>query len=777
MPQADPVADRLRRAPVAPSLRADAWDAFHAATDADDLTRRISALKIPDDVKADLWDLKVGNTLQTPATPRQPGLATIGEQVESKQHPHARVGDSVANFARGAWNVLNPVAAVKGLVQASNHPVDAIGAIGEAQGRVGQGAADALKQGDYVTAARKGINYLLPVVGPQLDAAADKMMAGDYMEGAGEAVALGGTIGSMARPRPVPAVSAKRPIMAGPANATEAAAVEFARQQGIPLDLGTATGRQLIKNTQKRVGNTIAGEAPAIAMQTAQAKGLARVGDELAVKAGPSATNPVASGESVRGALTKRIQELHAVQDSAYGRLRQFEQRATPDMVRARNTGAGPDDFVDMPLAVDLRSSKADLRPVYDRLLKKKELTGQLMGAEGRAAVALDSLLAGPDFAPLSVVDAALGDIKALARGADMPELRTSGQGIAAQAVKTLDDQVRTRAHRAGADVLKALEDGRGATKQKYDTADVLDMLSAEPRQVFNQLTQAKDAGVARLREVQRVAPGEMPNVARAFLEDIMEQAKETGGFDHADRLMANWQKLGSETKARLFPNKGQVADLDNFFLLAKKIKENPNPSGTAQVLASPKLNVMEALAFLPSKALAKILYNPEAVKALTTARYAARGPGKASQALAASQVARAAQSAGVSLEAIPALAGPRKDQSSLSTPEPFNAWYSRMAARYDLNPNPDDPAQFYDYRAAHKAGAAPDSTGHWPSQFKREGHPQTVVGGFNVKTGERVPGTKRASESELIELGWDPETAKSLARKPEPSTRSETRK
>jgi hypothetical protein len=86
------------------------------------------------------------------------------------------------------------------------------------------------------------------------------------------------------------------------------------------------------------------------------------------------------------------------------------------------------------------------------------------------------------------------------------------------------------------------------------------------------------------------------------------------------------------------------------------------------------------------------------------------------------------------------------------------------MAKRYDLNPDPDDPSQFYDYRAAHRAGAVPDDSGHWPSQFKREGHPSMVVGGFNVKTGERVPGAKlAASVDELVSLGWDAETARRL--------------
>ena len=72
-----------------------------------------------------------------------------------------------------------------------------------------------------------------------------------------------------------------------------------------------------------------------------------------------------------------------------------------------------------------------------------------------------------------------------------------------------------------------------------------------------------------------------------------------------------------------------------------------------------------------------------------------------------------------------------------------FQEWYASQARKLGLNPNPDDPRHFYDYREAFKAGAKPDSTGHWPSKFKLEGHPRMVVGGINTKTGKRIKGSK----------------------------------
>ena len=68
-----------------------------------------------------------------------------------------------------------------------------------------------------------------------------------------------------------------------------------------------------------------------------------------------------------------------------------------------------------------------------------------------------------------------------------------------------------------------------------------------------------------------------------------------------------------------------------------------------------------------------------------------------------------------------------------------FQKWYTGHAKTLGLNPDPDDPKHYYDYRAAYEAGAIPDKTGHWPSTYKKEGHPRMIVNGVNTKTGEPV--------------------------------------
>lgn len=68
-----------------------------------------------------------------------------------------------------------------------------------------------------------------------------------------------------------------------------------------------------------------------------------------------------------------------------------------------------------------------------------------------------------------------------------------------------------------------------------------------------------------------------------------------------------------------------------------------------------------------------------------------------------------------------------------------FQLWYAKHAKKSGLNKNPDDPAHFYDYRSAYKSGKEPDASGHWPSEFKKQGHPRMVIDGVNTKTGKPV--------------------------------------
>jgi hypothetical protein len=421
------------------------------------------------------------------------------------------------------------------------------------------------------------------------------------------------------------------PALAENVNPVAAEAVVFGQRAGIPIDAATATGNRAVRAVQHVADRSLGGSFVAERSAQAQAQGLATVGEQLAAKAHPSAVTAEQAGQAVRDATLENVRTHSAEANAAYDTLRAIEADPrylkTVTVQTTGRTAAGDPVTVPMQqqiaLPVDLRRVKAAIRPMDDELKRASELVPP-QGDKGRALVALDRLISAGDHAPLSVVDAALGELKSFARS-DVPELRTAGQGAAAGAVKHLDAVVRQTAAHAGPDVLKALEAGRTATIAKYGAADVLETFRAEPVKVHGQLTAPQDAAIAQLRAVAKQAPAELPKIGRAFLDDLLGQATTDGGFGKAGTIAAKWEKLGGETKRLLYKDPGYVRDLDNFFRLAKMTAENANPSGTARTLlvatqggllwTEPVTGVATSIG---TAALSKLLHSPAGVRLLT---------------------------------------------------------------------------------------------------------------------------------------------------------------
>ncbi len=68
MAEDDPVATLLKRSALSTAQRADMWDAYQQSASPEDFAERVKGMGVPDPVKADLFDLKAG---QTPKTTEQ----------------------------------------------------------------------------------------------------------------------------------------------------------------------------------------------------------------------------------------------------------------------------------------------------------------------------------------------------------------------------------------------------------------------------------------------------------------------------------------------------------------------------------------------------------------------------------------------------------------------------------------------------------------------------------------------------------------------------------
>ncbi len=275
------------------------------------------------------------------------------------------------------------------------------------------------------------------------------------------------------------------------------------------------------------------------------------------------------------------------------------------------------------PMPVNLASVKGVLQPISEKFAAKKAVVGALMGKEAKAAAQIDAILSGPDVVPLSVGDAALSDVKALARS-DHPDLRSVGQGAAARVVGEFEKAVNDAAVAGGPDAVAARDAGRLATKAKYAAAEVLKKLEGQNRAksgvtAFRGMTQSGDTAIGHLKDVIKQSPESKPLIARAVLDGLIDHP--TAG---PAKTWTDWQKLGPDTKAALFTPE-HVRDLDAFFKLRKLMAENPNPSGTAHTLLTAGqagLIFTEPISGtalqLGTGALSTLLHSPTGVKLLT---------------------------------------------------------------------------------------------------------------------------------------------------------------
>jgi len=106
-----------------------------------------------------------------------------------------------------------------------------------------------------------------------------------------------------------------------------------------------------------------------------------------------------------------------------------------------------------------------------------------------------------------------------------------------------------------------------------------------------------------------------------------------------------------------------------------------------------------------------------------------------------------------------------------------FRRWYSKIADKLGINPNPDDPEHYYDYRAFYgdmlqgKAEAPDAWGGHFTSKYKLPGHPRTYLDDgqgriFDTRSGQYLNGDTvsnenlTASERSPDMPGFDPQQA-----------------
>jgi len=557
------------------------------------------------------------------------GLWSLGKRlaydaVDLVKNPGANaaqaVGDTTRMVSRLASDVASPIL----------HPIDTMISLGRApldmfnaQGAEWDKAKEAYAKGDKGKASMHALAYLMPVVGPMLDSFAERIANGEGPEVAADVTSM------FAGPKILSGVAKMMPRKILPSMrsmpAQDAQAVDWAQQQGIPLSAGTMTGSPVIRGTEQGAQKTslIGGKIGSDAAQATRQE-FATVGEGMAASAnsgGTAHTFETAGADAARRAQSS-VASFAKEADDAYSAIRQAEQNNSV-------------------IGVDLKASRQSLESLHKELSAQRDAIGGLPpGAKANALVALDKLMRVKDAsAPLTVVDSALSELKAILRDASAGANVDSGTGALAKIVKELDTQVVNAAKSSAPGIYDKLMEGRTATINKYNAADVLDVLQgsdgSKVSRVAQQLMAPKDANMAQLRTIAAEVPEAMPHIGRAYLEDMM--ARMTADPGELKNMLAEWQKLGMGTKRTVFAealkkNPSYLTDLDNFFLAAKRAGANANTSGTAAQAANiGKLTMLTGVGFinptvwlfaglqeLGAAGMAKALQSPTVVRALT---------------------------------------------------------------------------------------------------------------------------------------------------------------
>lgn len=537
----------------------------------------------------------------------------------------------VANFAKNFWQDL--ATSGQGMVNMVAHPIDTVRNIGAGQDALRLKAEDALKRGDYVEAARHALSYAVPVAGPAIDARGDQAQRGDVSGAMGGATSLGLQLAgpeALARTVPVPAVGAPAPRVSPDVkqtlNPVERGAVDFLKNRDVPLTPGTITGNKFVKALQATTQNSPLGATTAADFTRGTEAGIRRVAGDLANDAHPQPVTAESVGEAIPNRLKKNIADRGVERDTAYQDA--WQGRGEPDFtetvpVQTRQVAEIGSDGkptgkltqqpvmakVNMP--VDVRDIKSQAGPIFEEM--------QWMPAADRASNAgyraVEKILEGDDFIPAWQAETGLGGLKTMARLANKSGVRDSAQGIAASIIPDLQNSIDAAVAKTGDTALSGLRRGRETHAKIMEIADLADKLREEPVQTFNQMTWQNDTGVKFLRQIQEQAPEQMPQIGRAFVQQMFDKASREGGFTKTRSLLDRWNDLGPETKKILFPDSELRDNLGKFFKGADMVAQNPNPSGTALVQAAQSVNpVRWAAGYLGSK----LFFTPRGIAMLT---------------------------------------------------------------------------------------------------------------------------------------------------------------
>jgi hypothetical protein len=426
-----------------------------------------------------------------------------------------------------------------------------------------------------------------------------------------------------------------KPIIENKNTPERQAQIDFLKSMGVQLDKGQENNVGVFRKIGQNLQVVPGAAGKTEDFYAAQKQQMATAANNLAAQPNPDANYPqfkknesleaYPTGQGLLDRLMSRMRQLQSYADSQYSSMRgsaarnvkavQTGERTIPASRIVDQFGAPAIPERTVPVMtqiespVNLGAIRRDLAPVYEDL--SRNLT-PVQRDSNPAFNALKNLMeSGLEQMPAVEFDKFLGVMKGISRDGSSPFLTDKSQALARKVIQSGERQVEQALKDAGPNVLDTLRRGRAAVKEYHQMDDFMQMLSHdEPAKLYADLVTGGDRVAETLKTAKRYAPSEVGQIAKTFFQAIVDKATQQGGFNREGGLLADWNRMGPETKRILFGK--QAENIEKFLLAAKDIGTVYNPSGTG--------HANKILSLLTGGGLATAAFNPAALPVEATA-------------------------------------------------------------------------------------------------------------------------------------------------------------
>jgi len=125
------------------------------------------------------------------AAPAQAGKYSADDIADASPPAERTWLDSAGDFAKGLWSQVNPITGVKGLAQATSHPIQTYMADAGNRQEILDQAEEDFKSGNYGRGVVRSLYGIIPFLGPQMNQAGTDIGTGKVAQGLGESIGMG----------------------------------------------------------------------------------------------------------------------------------------------------------------------------------------------------------------------------------------------------------------------------------------------------------------------------------------------------------------------------------------------------------------------------------------------------------------------------------------------------------------------------------------------------------------------------------------------------------